>query len=327
MSATARGQLAEAAVLLALALAQLDHPGRHQQAARRGVVAQHAERGGGALRVGVVGVVDHDDAGRSVDDRREPVVGRGDLAERARHVGQRQPLAEPDGGGRQQVRRRCARRAVSRAPRRAAPRRRRRSPRSDDDRRRSSGRPAAASPPPTGRPPDAARARTAARGRRRGCGRRAGSARRRRASTNRPSAGIESASSPFACSVTSSEPNRSRWAGPIAVSTPARGWTRSQRSLTSPRAVGAHLDDERLVRRLQALVDRAHDAELRVERGRRRIRRAEQVEHRRHARLRRRLAVGAGDADDERSDVAQALLGSAHEAAVVGLLDRSQQPC
>ena len=69
MSHTAARLLAESAVELGLQLAQLDHPRRHEQATLGRVLAQDLERRCGSVRVGVVGVVDHHDAGAAVVDR------------------------------------------------------------------------------------------------------------------------------------------------------------------------------------------------------------------------------------------------------------------
>src|SRR5918999_1462245 len=93
----------EAAVLGGLALAQLDHAGRDQQPALGLVVGEHLERRGGADGIRVIGVVDHHDARGLVDDGRQPVRGRLDLAEPARDHRDGEVELDPHGRGCQQV--------------------------------------------------------------------------------------------------------------------------------------------------------------------------------------------------------------------------------
>ena len=54
---------------------QLDHARRHEDPPLGPMVAEDLERRGGAGRVGVVGVVDHDDPRAHVRDRRQAVLG------------------------------------------------------------------------------------------------------------------------------------------------------------------------------------------------------------------------------------------------------------
>ena len=74
--------------------------------------------------------------------------------------------------------------------------------------------------------------------------------------------------------------------------------------------------------RAQALVDRADHAEEGVVGGGRGVRGTAQLGHGRHAHLGGGLAERAGDPDHERVDLGELLPRTAHEAAVVELLDR-----
>ena len=78
--------------------------------------AEHLQRGRGADRVRVVGVVDHDDAGLAVQDRRQPVRGRAHPGERAADCVERQVEADPRPRRRRAGWRRCGGRAAWSGP-------------------------------------------------------------------------------------------------------------------------------------------------------------------------------------------------------------------
>jgi len=101
--ADGRGLTPEALVQRRLLVPELDHPRRHEDPSLGGMSAEHLERGRGAGRVGVVGVVDHDDAGAGIRDRRQPVLGRRDLRQARRDPLDRHPDDVADRGGGEQV--------------------------------------------------------------------------------------------------------------------------------------------------------------------------------------------------------------------------------
>ena len=96
------GALPEQAVLLGLALGQLDHAGRDQHLLAARQLAEHGKRLGGAARVRVVGVVDHQHAAGALD-RLEAVLDRLDAAGGSGDLGQRHPERQRRAGRGQHV--------------------------------------------------------------------------------------------------------------------------------------------------------------------------------------------------------------------------------
>ena len=96
------GQSANSVVLLAAGLAQLAHLAEHRDGAGVWSAAprdgrERLERGPHRVGVGVVGVVDHQDAVGALVLLHPPAGGVGRRGQRGRHVVERHPEAERDG--------------------------------------------------------------------------------------------------------------------------------------------------------------------------------------------------------------------------------------